>query len=404
MTRQLDLRTGRPVWMAYRAPAVPVAALTRDIATEVLVVGMGISGAMIAQTLAEAGRDVVMIDRRGPIRGSTPATTALIQFEIDQPLTRLSAMIGAERAIRAWRRSRLAVLNLKGRIEALGLSCDLATRRSLYLAGPLLSGGALRAEGEARTAAGLAAQYLTASELRRDYGFDRAGALVSFDNLALDPRKLTAGLLNAARARGARLYAPVEATAFSHSAGGVVAATAGGPAIAAQYAVLATGYELASIVPARGHAVISTWAMATRPQKSRLWPGEALVWEAADPYLYMRATADGRVICGGEDEPFTDEDRRDALIGEKTARISQKLAALVPEIDPTPEFAWAGAFGATATGLPIIAALPRKPRIFAVMGYGGNGVTFSQLASEVVATAIRGGRDADADLFAFPGA
>ena len=36
------------------------------------------------------------------------------------------------------------------------------------------------------------------------------------------------------------------------------------------------------------------------------------------------------------------------------------------------------------------------------MGYGGNGITFSQIASEIVATELGGGRDRDADLFAFP--
>ncbi len=400
MTRQLDLRTGRPVWMAYRAPGVPVTPLTRDVSTEVLVVGMGVSGAMIAQTLAEAGHDVMVVDRRGPIRGSTPASTALVQFEIDQPLTLLARKIGLERARRAWRRSRLAVFNLKARIEALGLRCGLAPRRSLYLAGDVLTGAALRDEAGARAAAGIHARYLTASELRRDYGFDRAGAIVSHDNLALDPRKLTAGLLNAARAQGARLYAPAEATAFEHAADGVLVATSGGQTISARQVVLATGYELATVAPTRGHAVISTWALATKPQKARLWPYEALVWEASDPYLYLRATADGRVICGGEDEAFTDEARRDALIPKKIARIAAKLARLAPGIDPTPEFAWAGAFGSTETGLPIIGPLPRKPRIFAVMGYGGNGITFSQVASEVVATAIRGETDADADLFA----
>jgi glycine/D-amino acid oxidase-like deaminating enzyme len=36
------------------------------------------------------------------------------------------------------------------------------------------------------------------------------------------------------------------------------------------------------------------------------------------------------------------------------------------------------------------------------MGYGGNGITFSQIASEVVATALTGGRDRDAALFDWP--
>jgi glycine/D-amino acid oxidase-like deaminating enzyme len=35
------------------------------------------------------------------------------------------------------------------------------------------------------------------------------------------------------------------------------------------------------------------------------------------------------------------------------------------------------------------------------MGYGGNGITFSQIASEIVASAIDGVEDADAKLFSF---
>ena len=101
MPRKLDLRTGRPVWFAYRAPAVPTGTLTRDVKADVLVVGMGISGAMMAETLSAQGLSVICIDRRGPMLGSTPATTALVQFEIDEPLTSLSEMIGKSSAEQA---------------------------------------------------------------------------------------------------------------------------------------------------------------------------------------------------------------------------------------------------------------------------------------------------------------
>ena len=152
-------------------------------------------------------------------------------------------------------------------------------------------------------------------------------------------------------------------------------------------------------VPAWPHRVLSTWAIATRPQPRALWSQQALIWEASDPYLYLRATRDGRVICGGDDEAFVDEDRRDALIEAKAATISAKLAALLPGIDPRPEFAWAGSFGATPTGLPVMRRLPRQPRIHAVMGYGGNGITFSRIAAELIATELDGGTDQDAGLF-----
>ena len=400
MSRKLHLRTGRAVWTAYRAAAIPVTPLTRDVKADVAIVGMGISAAMMADSLTDAGLSVVLIDRRGPMLGSTAATTALVQFEIDQPLTTLTKKIGKDRAERAWRRSRLAVANLASRVQELGIDCRMTERPSLYLAGNLLAPQALREEGVQRNRAGLRSAYLTAGELKDRFGLDRKGALLSHGNYALDPRRLTAGFLLAAIDRGARVYASAEATGFESHRDGVTISTRDGPSISAGAAVMATGYELADFVPQDHHSVISTYAIATRPQPRAIWPQAALIWEASDPYLYLRATHDGRVICGGEDEEFTDEERRDSLLADKTARITEKLGRLLPGIDTTPEFAWAGAFGTTPSGLPLIGPVAGKRGFHAVMGYGGNGITFSRIAAEVVTASLTGGADRDADLFA----
>ena len=401
MSRKLDLRSGRPVWFAYRTAKIPTGALTRDIKTDVLIIGMGISGAMMAEALTSAGHDVVCIDRRGPMMGSTPATTALVQFEIDQPLIKLSKMIGRSKAEQAWRRSRLAVHNLSARIDSLGIGCRATPRQSLYLAGNVLGPDDLAEEAALRRQAGIRAIFLPSQPLAEKFGIERGGGVVSDGNIALDPRRLTAGLLGKALERQARFYAPVEAAGIEDSKDEIVVQTKGGPTITAKHLVLATGYELTDMVPRAAHEVISTWAMATRPQPKNLWPGPAFVWEASDPYLYMRATSDGRVICGGEDEDFTDETKRDALTPQKIARIAEKLGKLFPQLDTTPDYAWSGSFGTTTTGLPYIGPVPRHPRILAVMGYGGNGITFSQIASEVIASALDGRSDADAGIFAF---
>ena len=221
------------------------------------------------------------------------------------------------------------------------------------------------------------------------------------DGIVLVMDRTTIPLVEYALERKARFFAPVEAGKIEDSKYEVIVGTKGGATITAKHVVLATGYELTDMVPQAAHQVISTWAIATKPQPKKLWPGPAFIWEASDPYLYMRATADGRVICGGEDEEFTDETKRDALISDKTARISEKLAKLFPQLDTTPEFSWAGSFGTTTTGLPYIGAVPRHPRIHAVMGYGGNGITFSQIASELVSSALDGLDDTDAGIFAF---
>ncbi|MBP9145734.1 MAG: FAD-binding oxidoreductase [Thermoanaerobaculia bacterium] len=401
MKRTLDLRTGRPVWMAYRAPSVSCSRLRRDARTDVLVVGMGVSGAMVAESLTEAGFRVIVLDRRGPLLGSTPASTALVQHEIDMPLTRLTRSLGRGRSEQAWRRSRLAVANLSARIDELGISCGKVERSSLLLAGNDLGASGLRAEAEARRAAGLYAEYLTRGGLRERFGIARAGAILSPGNLALDPRQLTAGLLLRAIEGGARCHAPAKATAIEVGRDRVTVATADGPVVSAAHVVLATGYELTDLVPATAHAVISTWAIATRPQPRALWPEETLIWESSDPYLYLRTTGDGRILCGGEDEEFADDQARDALIPAKSARLQAKLARLFPSVDARPEFAWTGAFGTTRTGLPFIGKLPQKPRVHAVMGYGGNGITFSRIAAEIVRANLTGATDADAALFEF---
>lgn len=401
MPRQLDLRSGKPVWSAYRSPAVPAERLTRDAKTDVLIVGMGISGAMMAEALTRDGHAVICIDRRGPLQGSTAATTALVAFEIDQPLTRLSRMIGGDAARQAWIRSRLSLLNLRGRIAELDIRCRSAETPSLYLAGNRLDAPELRSEAEARREAGIGASFLPRKKLREGFGIERAAAILSHGNLALDPRKLTSGLLMRALQRKARFYAPAEATAIEDTRLGVTVATRLGPRIHARHLVLATGYELLDIVPRTGHRIISTWAIATRPQPEKIWPLAALIWEASDPYLYLRATSDGRVICGGEDEEFTDEERRDALTAQKTDQLEEKLGKVFPRLDTAAEFAWTGSFGATDTGLPIIGSVPGHPRVHAVMGYGGNGITFSQIASEIVSASIAGKEDTDASLFAF---
>ena len=346
---------------------------------------------------------VAVLDRRGAVKGSTPASTALLQFEIDQPLIHLTEKVGRERAVRAYWRSATAVDFLRGRIADLGLRCGFRERQNVYLPGNVLNVAELKQEATARAEMGLRSRFIDADELRTLTGIERPGAILSSGSGEVDPVALVAGLWRSAIARGARLFAPAEVVDIDPGRAHVTLTTAEGHTVRAKHAVFATGYELVKLVKTKGHKVISTWAMATAPQPGRLWPSRCLIWEAADPYLYLRTTLDGRVICGGEDEEFSDDERRDALIPKKIAAIARKLGKLMPNIDTEPEFAWAGCFGESATGLPAIGPIPGAARCFAVMGYGGNGITFSAIAAQIIQRAIMGVPDADAGLFALTG-
>jgi glycine/D-amino acid oxidase-like deaminating enzyme len=365
-----------------------------------LVVGAGITGAMVADALAAEGFEVAVVDRRGPAKGSTTASTALVQYEIDTPLTELTRRIGKRDAVRAWRRSRLAVDALAVRLNEIGVR-DVTRRDTLYLAGGLLDADGLAREHDARLAAGLTCRLLSRRELRAEFGIRAAAAIMTYGDLVLDPRAATRALLHAASDAGTAIYAPVDVVEIDAKKSRVLATCKDGKTIRSKQLVLAAGYEFPKQVPQRGHQIVSTWAIATARQPRRLWPSECMIWQAADPYLYVRTTSDGRVICGGEDEPFSDEEKRDALIAKKTQTLERKLGRLLSGIDSRAEFAWTGSFGQSASGLPTIAPIPGMPNCWAALGYGGNGTTYARIAADIICGALAGRPDVDADLYGF---
>lgn len=398
-TIKRDLRTGRSLWADSHGLGVPVRPLTAAISVDVAIVGAGISGAFMAHALSK-DRSVAVLDRRPPLTGSTMASTALLQWEIDLPLTALAEKIGMAKAKRAYLRSRSAVDALKAIVAEERIVCGLKDKSSLYLAGDEYGHRALEAEAEARAAIGLESDYIGPAALRERFGIDRTGAIVSAGSASGDPARLAAGLLRRAEARGARVYATVEVLQAAGDPDGVTLLTDAGHAVRAKAVVFCCGYEFPRGVPTPGAKVISTWAMASKPrQRCPAWLRDMLVWEASDPYLYFRMGGDGRLIVGGEDEasPTAHEDK--AKLKRKCETIAARLQRLLPEVEFEVDYAWAGAFGESATGLPSIGPVPDMDHCWAVMGFGGNGITYSVIASQIVATEVRGGSDPDADLY-----
>jgi glycine/D-amino acid oxidase-like deaminating enzyme len=401
ITERRDLRTGTPVWKVETPRDLSVEPLIVPSKADVVVVGAGITGALIAEAATARGLSVIVLDRRQPCHGSTAASTALLQFEIDTPLMELVDMIGHARASRAWMRSFRAVQDLAILVHRLSLHCDFRPRRALYLAGNLLGPIELVEEDRLRRAIGLPSTFLNSSDLRNLAGIIRPAALLSEGAADVNPVALTRGLLLRAKDRGARLYSPAELAEVVPRSHKVEMVTSAGIELEAKAIVFATGYELAAGVPAKGHRRSSTWAFSTRPQRQTTWGEGQLIWEAADPYLYIRTTADGRIMVGGEDEPIDDDATRDALLPTKVHALQTKAKRLLPWIDATEDFAWAGTFGESEDGLPSIGCLPDMPNCYAVLGYGGNGITFGVLAAQILVEALCGGNDPDANIFAF---
>ena len=359
------------------------------MACDALIVGGGITGSLIAERLTRQNLNVVIIDRELPGRGSTAASTSMLLWEIDRSLAQLTETYGFERASRAYLASLHAVAGLKSLVLQLGVACEMRDKDSLYLAAGDTNKELLD-EHQLRQRAGLPGDFLDHRTLLDIYGIARAGAIVSPGAADADPMQLARGLLRVAAARGARVF-NAEAVEFDAAARSVGVQLTNGRQIEARSVILATGYVMPAIIHSTVQTISSSWAIATRPQPQKVWKDGALIWENSKDYLYARTTSAGRIIIGGEDsDEIIEPDARDRLIPEKSRVLARKLAALWPVADVDIEFRWSGTFDTTSDGLPLIGPVPNATGIYAAYGYGGNGITFSFLAAQLIGDLIAG--------------
>ncbi len=104
---------------------------------------------------------------------------------------------------------------------------------------------------------------------------------------------------------------------------------------------------------------------------------------------------------GDEDTDLGSPSYRAGMLGIKAWTQAQKTGRRLPGLNPQWTETWAGAFGESSEGLPIIDAVPGMPHCFTVMGFGGNGTIYSMIAVQLMPGLIRGRPARDAELFAF---
>lgn len=398
----MDLRTGQPFWPVLDGLLYAYPPLDRDERAEVAVLGAGITGALVAHRLATAGLDVVVVDRHDVGLGSTAASTSLLQYETDTPLGDLISRRGEQDAFRAWRMGQEAIDTIEALLPTLGDDCGFRRRRSLYLAGSDADVRPLRTEYDTRARLGFDVQWLEGAALAEAYAFRRPAAIVSGGDAELDAYRLTHALMQAAIAAGARVYDRTNVSRVVAGADGVVLETTRGPRVQARQLVCAAGYQAAEYLGRRAGALHSTWAFASEPiGRIEGWTDDCLVWETARPYIYLRRTRDGRVIIGGEDEPFKGRHRGVRTLAKKTARLNERFGLLLPGVPLEPAFAWAGVFGTTHDGLPLIGQVDDWPNTWFALGYGGNGITFSTIAATLLEQLMQGRPHPDAHIFRF---
>lgn len=398
----MNLTSSHPFWSVTNGLPASYPSLQRDVSCDAVVIGGGITGALAAVHLAEAGVKMVVLDQRDIGTGSTSGSTALLQYEIDVPLRELIKKVGPVAATRAYQLCRESIGKLERLVVRLKIDCAFERRPSLFLARYQSEVPELREEFSLRRRIGIKLRFLDASDIRKRFPFERPGALLSEDGAQVDPHRLTHGLLAAGKRAGLEVYDRTRMTRFEHTRRGVRITTQSGHCVTARRAIIAAGFEARELLKGDAGTLKSTYALISEPlPKISGWHRQCLIWESGSPYLYLRTTSEGRVIVGGEDVNFVNAKHRDALISQKTRTLLKKFARLFPDQPLEIAYSWAGTFGETKDGLAYIGTHPRFPHASFALGYGGNGITFSLIAAEILRDCFLGRKNRDSSIFCF---
>jgi len=397
------IRTSEAYWLMRNGIGDASPALTESIDCDIAIMGAGITAALVADALIATGKRIVVLDSRDMAQGSTSASTALLQYEIDTHLVDLVDMVGAEPAMRAYRACAASFTMLEERFPELLPQAGYERRPSLYVASDERAVDTLRSEFAARRDIGFACEWLDADELRRRFGCQRPGGILSALGGQIDPFRLTRALFSSCRRHGAKLFARTKVAQIDEQGDSLLLRTEGGHTVTAAHVVVCAGYESLDFLPGGFADVHNTFAMVTEPQpdtgRIATLP---LIWESARPYFYMRGTPDGRLMVGGEDVPFKNATARDALLPRQIRRLQAKYEELFGVQMPPVAYAWAGSFAETSDGLPLIGRVPgMNPRLQFALCYGGNGITYSVHAGDIVRAGIEGRAHELDDVFGF---
>ncbi len=397
------VRTAAPWWLRHDGEGDAGEALTESRRCDIAIIGAGITGALVADALVGTGRRIVVLDKGEAGQGSTSASTALLQYEIDTHLVDLVRRVGADRAALAYRACVASFALLETRFPEMLPGAGYERRPSLYLAAEERDVDALQGEVAARRAIGIECEWLDAAELGRRFGLNRPGGIFSALGAQLNPLQFTRALLGACRRHGVEIFARTQVTGIEREKGVLRLRTSRGADLIADHAVVCAGYESLDLLPDTIADLNNTFACVSEPLAAddpilRL----PILWESSRPYLYLRTTSDRRLIVGGEDVAFSGAVARDALLPRQAARLMRKYRALFDRDPPRIDSAWAGSFAETRDGLPLIGVAPKgDPAVSYALCYGGNGISFALHAGDIVRAGIEGRAHALTEVFGF---
>lgn len=387
----------------YAATATPLerfAPLKGAHKADVVVIGGGYTGLSAALHLAQAGRDVVLLEAQRVGFGASGRNGGQLGSGQREDQTTLEKMVGQHHAHQLWALAEDAKALVKDLIRDHNIDC--------YLKPGVMHTASRKGDFDE------AVEY--AEHLQKHYSYDQLevldraalqsvcpspdylGGVLDMGAAHLHPLRYALGLAQAAQDAGVRIF---EGSAVHHIDEGaqVKVATDAGHVIADHVILGCNGYlgGLNRNVAARVMP-INNFIAATEPLGDGVkdvLPRDVAVADSRFVVNYFRLSHDGRLLFGGG-ESYGYKFPKDIA-----AKVRKPMSEVFPHLrDIRIDYAWGGTLGITIRRLPHLARV--APNILSAAGYSGHGVGSATHAGKLMADAIAGQTDGFDTMTAIP--
>jgi glycine/D-amino acid oxidase-like deaminating enzyme len=378
------------LWCATATPLAASPPLSSTEETDVAIVGGGYTGLSAALHLAQAGRQVHLLEQVAPGWGCSGRNGGQVNPAWKVLPEQMAVKLGQEAATRALRMANDAADLVFELCAKHAIDCDAI--RPGYVQGNTGERGHLFLTQWVRQwrTLGVDVSVLSRDEITQLLGttyyqsgmIDRRGGSVQ-------PLSYARGLASAAKHSGAVLSDHSPVITVRKDGAGWVCETPQGKLKARTVLWCTNGYTDAcwpklkeSIVP------VTSFIVASEPlnneQRQAVMPGGHAVSETTRINMYFRVDAGGRMVFGGRGNLFN------VKLQGNTRALEKRAIKMFPVLDGVNwRYRWAGHPAVTTDGLPRLMQLDNNA--FAGLGYNGRGVAMATMMGKQLAHVVIGG-------------
>jgi glycine/D-amino acid oxidase-like deaminating enzyme/nitrite reductase/ring-hydroxylating ferredoxin subunit len=357
---------------------------------DVVIVGGGITGVSTSELLQRNGLSCLLAEAQTLGFGTTSGTTAHLNTLLDLSYSDLEKKFGEEKAKLVLKATREAISFVEENVTKYGLDADFSRKQGFLFSQNNDQTEELKNIYDASLMAGCEVDY--ADEIPIPLPFIKA--LEFGDQGQIHPVKYIFGLAKQFEQSGGHILQQCRVSKVDEKNGLLEIETSKG-LIKARHLIYATHIPPGVNLLHFKCAPYRTYAVACILDKDD-YP-DSLVYDMYDPYHYYRThEINGRkfLIAGGNDHKTAEEPNTDQCFTVLEAYLRKHFA--IKEI----AFKWSSQFFEPVDGLPYIGHLPGNPsNVYVATGYGGNGITFSQVAAKLLTDMVLDKKNEFEELF-----